>query len=58
MFICSPCLEENYTNWSFFKSRGKCELCEKESVCHDIPSKDLCRKLSRTKSGEIVKNLF
>lgn len=44
MFICEPCLEERYENWSFFKSHGKCECCDSVAACHDIPSSRLVLK--------------
>lgn len=42
MFICSDCIKD-YDNFSILKSNGKCELCDKESTCHDIPSKFLVK---------------
>ena len=47
MFICDSCLNEKYTNGpTHFKSRGKCEMCDKSSICSDIPTKFLSRKKS------------
>lgn len=41
MFFCKPC--EDYNNWpnSIFKSFGKCEMCNKQAECNDVPSKYL-----------------
>lgn len=43
MFYCDSCREKN--NWpkSIVKSVGKCEMCDKGAVCHDIP----CRLLPK-----------
>lgn len=41
MMLCDPCLSEHYTNYSAFRSHGRCEYCKKTSSCSDIPSRDL-----------------
>ncbi|MEO2202346.1 hypothetical protein ABGV42_01165 [Paenibacillus pabuli] len=41
MFICEPCLHENFTNVGFAQSRGNCEYCGKAANCYDIASKFL-----------------
>lgn len=41
MFICQPCLEKNYTNWAIGQSFGKCEICNTQRPCFDIPSQFL-----------------
>lgn len=39
MFYCDTCAER--LNWpkTMFKSRGRCEMCEKPAVCNDTPSR-------------------
>lgn len=44
MFICEPCLKQNYDNWAVFQSLGKCDICEKKQLCFDIPSSNLIPK--------------
>lgn len=45
MFICGPCLKENFTNeLGWVQSHGKCEMCEEHRICSDIPSRHLTRK--------------
>lgn len=43
MFICEKCLKENYLNDYFapIPSLGKCEICEENKECTDIPAKFL-----------------
>lgn len=55
MFICEVCLEKNFNNWSFHKSRGKCEICNKISDCHDIPSSRLEKKIEAVSTDELRK---
>lgn len=41
MFYCDPC--RVYNDWpeSLSTSRGNCEMCHKQAVCYDVPSKFL-----------------
>ena len=48
MFFCEECRIKNEWVGSIWKSRGKCELCDKVADCHDVPS----RYLSMSKEGE------
>ncbi len=41
MFFCDPCAKENGWPMSMFKSSGRCEMCEKQAACSDIPSRQL-----------------
>jgi len=55
VFICEPCLRKNFTNEpSISRSRGRCEWCEHQAVCSDIPSFGL-RPRSRPRSTKTVK---
>lgn len=55
MFICEPCLEKNFNNWSLYKSRGKCEVCDEVGDCHDIPSSRLDEKVKTVSIEELRK---
>lgn len=55
MFICELCLEKNFDNWSFHKSRGKCEICDEIKDYHDIPSSKLSKKVNTVDVDELKK---
>lgn len=38
MFFCKPCGEQRQWPESGSKSYGRCEVCEKEAVCNDVPA--------------------
>ena len=41
MFYCTLCAEKGNFKESLFKSMGKCELCEQNAPCNDIPSSQM-----------------
>lgn len=41
MFYCDNCAKEKKWQPTFFKSVGKCEICDKKSVCSDRPLSQL-----------------
>ena len=55
MYICEPCLERNFNNWSMSRSYGKCEICEEMANCADIPSSRLDRKIAKVDNEKLRK---
>lgn len=43
MFYCKECEKKEDWPSGFFKSYGRCEVCEKSALCSDIPSKTLAQ---------------
>ena len=41
MFYCNDCAEKYEYPTSIGKSVGKCEVCDKEAACNDVPSSQL-----------------
>ncbi len=43
MFYCEPCGKKSSWPTDFFLpiSRGPCEICKKEALCFDVPSRNL-----------------
>lgn len=46
MFYCEKCAKKNEWPYEFYmsQSRGPCEMCDKVSVCVDVPSSALPQK--------------
>ena len=45
MLICNKCLKENFDNNEYFlKSYGKCDICNENYLCNDIPRGILMNK--------------
>ena len=41
MFYCDECAKKRDWPKTLFKSKGKCEICDKVRVCNDMPSSKL-----------------
>lgn len=50
MFVCKECLSQDQWESTMFRSFGKCEICDKNASCADIPSKYVVLKSEEVKS--------
>lgn len=41
MFFCEPCRKKEDWPESLLLSKGRCEICKKTAICHDVKSSDL-----------------
>lgn len=44
MFYCDECAKKNKYPQTSFRSYGRCEICDYEALCNDMPCKYLPEK--------------